>query len=181
MSQPITRTQIRQNVVNEAIDRATRECLFLFVYEYKGTISDNTAWATLIEHEQPPKDSLLLCTVNQDGVVDWKIDDPDLIKSPIAEPDLTLAIEHVTFDNVSITIASTDPVAAYAVLCETLARFDYTTDTFHTDGPAGTSEEQDTAILFPSDSQPTPTKPSSSKHKSRNTFDNRSIARERDE
>lgn len=92
-------TQIRQNVVREAIDRATRDCLFLFVYEYKGSLSDNTAWAALLEHEQPPKDSLLLCTVNQNGVVDWKIDDHDLTQIPT--PPITLPIDQVTFDNVS--------------------------------------------------------------------------------
>ena len=148
MSQPVTRTQIRQNVVSEAIDRATRNCLFLFVYEYKGTLSDNTAWATLLEQEQPPKDSLLLCTVNQNGVVDWKIDDPDLTQIPTAQ--ITLPIDEVTFNNVSITISTTDPAAAYTALCEALARFEYTTDTFQTDGAAGTSEQQSTTILFPS-------------------------------
>ena len=107
MRQPITKTQIRQNVVREAIDRATRDCLFLFVYEYKGSLSDNTAWAALLEHEQPPKDSLLLCTVNQNGVVDWKIDDHDLTQIPT--PPFTLPIDQVTFDNVSITIPISDP------------------------------------------------------------------------
>ncbi len=150
MSQPVTTTQIRQNVVNEAIARATRECVFLFVYEYQGTISDNTTWATLLEGEQPPKDSLLLCTVNQDGVVDWKIDEPDLIQAAIANA----PIEEVTFNNVSITIGATHPAAAYTLLCEAPTRFEYTTDTFQTHGAAGESEEQSTTVLFPSQSAP---------------------------
>jgi hypothetical protein len=33
----------------------------------------------------------------------------------------TLPIEAVTFNNVTITIASTDPATAYAVLCQTLS------------------------------------------------------------
>jgi hypothetical protein len=63
----------------------------------------------------------------------------------------TLPIEGVTFNNVTITIASVDPAPAYAVLCQALARFEYTTDTYHTHGAAGQSEEQSTTILFPSD------------------------------
>jgi hypothetical protein len=63
----------------------------------------------------------------------------------------TLPIEGVTFNNVTITIASIDPAPAYAVLCQALARFEYTTDTYHTHGAAGQSEEQSTTILFPSD------------------------------
>jgi hypothetical protein len=156
MSQPVATTQIRQKVVSEAVLRATRECLFLLFYEYKGTISDNTVWATLIEGEQPPENSFLLCTVNQDGVADWKIDDPDLIQPSIPKKDITHHIEEVTFNNVSITIASTDPAAAYTLLCETLARFEYTTDTFQTHGAAGHSEEQSTRYFSISDSQPTP-------------------------
>jgi hypothetical protein len=154
MSQPITTTQIRQNVVNEAITRATRECLFLSVYEYKGTISDNTIRATLLEGEQPPTDSLLLCTVNPNGVVDWKIADPELTESTKPKPDQTLTTEEVTFNNVSITIAATDPAAAYSLLCEALARFEYTTDTFYTHGAADESEERCTSLLFPSPSKP---------------------------
>jgi hypothetical protein len=154
MSEPVITTQIRHNVVNEAIDRAKRECVFLFVYEYKGTISDNTTWATLLEHEQPPKDSLLLCTVNQDGLVDWRIDEPSLIPSPIPKADVTLPIDEVTFNNVSITISATNPAAAYTLLCEALARFEFTTDTFHTYGADDESEEQDTALLFASHSEP---------------------------
>lgn len=151
MSQPVTTTQIRQNVVNEAITRATRECLFLFVYEYKGTLSDNTAWVTLLEHEEPPRESMLLCTVDHNGLVEWKIDDPALIQSPISQP---APIEAVTFNNVSITIANLDPRAAYTLLCEALARFEYTTDTFHTHGAAHQSEEQSTTVLFPPQSEP---------------------------
>lgn len=154
MSQPLTTTQIRQNVANEAITRATRECEFLFVYEYKGTLSDNTTWATLLENEQPPKDSLLLCTVNPDGVVEWKIDDPDLIQSSNPKVEQTLPIEEVTFNNVSITIAASDPAAAYTLLSEALAHFEFTTDTFHTYGAADESEEQDTEVLFASNSEP---------------------------
>jgi hypothetical protein len=52
----------------------------------------------------------------------------------------TLPIEGVTFNNVTITIASIDPAPAYAVLCQALARFEYTTDTYHTHGAAGQSE-----------------------------------------
>jgi len=154
MSQPVTATQIRQNVVSEAIARATRECLFLFVYEYKGTLSDNTAWATLLEHEQPPKDSRLLCTVDHNGLVEWKIDDLALIQSPIPQP--APPIDAVTFNNVSITIANVDPAAAYTLLCEVLARFDYTTDTFHTHGATHQSDEHSTTVLFPSQSEPAP-------------------------
>ena len=156
MHQPVTTTQIRLTVVSEAVDRATRDCLFLYVYEYKGTISDNTAWATLLEHEKPPKDSLLLCTVNPDGVLDWKINDPDLINSLLPQTDPTLPIEEVTFNNISITIAATDPAAAYKLLCQALVRFEYTTDTFHTHGTAGESEEQSTTVLFPSRSEQAP-------------------------
>lgn len=158
MSQTITTTQIRLHVVNEAITRATRECLFLFLYEYKGTISDYTAWATLLEHEQPPQESILLCTIDQNGVVEWKINDPDLIQSPISQPtDINLPIDVVTFNNVSITVANLGPAAAYRLLCAALARFEYTTDTFQTQGAAGQSAEQSTTILFASHSHPAPT------------------------
>lgn len=156
MSQTVTTTDIRLRVVKEAIHRATRECLFLFVYEYKGTISDNTVWATLPEGEQPPKDSLLLCTVNPDGIIDWKINDPDLIQSHDAKADQTHPIEGVTFNNVSITIAANDPAAAYSLLCEALAKFDYATDTFCTYRADEESDEQCTSVLFPSHSQPAP-------------------------
>ena len=94
--------------------------------------------ATLIEGEQPPEDAPLLCTVSQEGHVDWKID--DLVQTPIARAtlprlsEITLPIEEVQFNNVTITIASADPVAAYTALCQALARFEYTTDTFQTNG-----------------------------------------------
>ena len=152
----VTTTEIRQTVVNEAIQRATRERAFLFVYETKGKLYDQMIWATLIEGEQPPEDARLLCTVSQEGHVDWKID--DLVQTPIARAalphlsEITLPIEEVQFNNVTITIASTDPVAAYAALCQALARFEYTTDTFQANGAAGESEEQSTSILFPQDS-----------------------------
>lgn len=60
----VTTTEIRQTVVNEAIQRATRERAFLFVYETKGKLFDQMIWATLIEGEQPPEDARLLCTVS---------------------------------------------------------------------------------------------------------------------
>jgi hypothetical protein len=160
MSQPITTTQVRQTVVDEAVTRATRQSVFLFVYEYKDSIFDRTIWATLTEGEQPPQDSRLLCTVSQDGQVDWKID--DLVQTPIARiplpslSDIRLPIEEVQFNNVTITIPSTDPAVAYALLCQTLANIgcEYTTDTFQTHGAAGESEPQDTNPLFPPDSEP---------------------------
>lgn len=153
----VTLKQVRETVVNEAIEHATRESLFLFVYEYKSKIFDyQTIWATLIEGEQPPEEARLLCTVNQDGHVDWKID--DLVQTPIAKATLPrlseihLPIEEVQFNNVTITIPSTDPAAAYALLCQALARFEYRTDTFQTDGADGESEAQSTTVLFPQDS-----------------------------
>ena len=106
----VTTTEIRQTVVNEAIERAASERSFLFVYEYKGKLFDQMIWATLIEGEQPPEDARLLCTVNQEGHVDWKID--DLVRTPIARAtlprlsEITLPIEEVQFNNV--TIAHTD-------------------------------------------------------------------------
>ncbi len=161
MSQPITTTHVRETVVDEAIIRATRECVFLFVYEYKDTLFERTIWAALTEGEQAPEDSRLLCTVNQDGHVDWKIN--NLIQTPIARTtlprlsEIKLPIEEVQFNNVTITIASTEPAAAYALLCQTLASIgcEYTTDTFQTHGASGQSEDQDTSILFPSDSTAT--------------------------
>ena len=151
----VTTTQIRETVVNEAIKRAKRKCSFLFVYECKGQLFNQMIWATLIQGEQPPEDARLLCTVNQDGHVDWKVD--DLVQTPIARTamprlsEIQLPIEEVQFNNVTITIASTNPAAAYALLCQALARFEYTTDTFQTNGAAGESEEQSTMILFPQD------------------------------
>ena len=55
MRQPITKTQIRQNVVREAIDRATRDCLFLFVYEYKGSLSLTTLLGPLYSNTSSPR------------------------------------------------------------------------------------------------------------------------------
>ncbi len=87
----VTLKQIRETVVNEAIERATHESLFLFVYEYKSTFFDyQTIWATLVEGEQPPENSRLLCTLNQDGHVDWKIDDPATLP-PLSEIQLPIA------------------------------------------------------------------------------------------
>lgn len=152
----VTTTQFRETVVNEAMERAKRDRSFLFVYEYKGQLFDQMIWATLIEGEQPPDEARLLCTINQDCHVDWKID--DLVQIPIARvamprlSDIQLPIEEVQFNNVTITIASTDPVAAYAVLCQALALFEYTTDTFQTNGADGESEPQSTTMLFPQDS-----------------------------
>lgn len=151
----VTTTQIRETVVNEAVERAKRECVFLFVYECKG-LFEQMIWATLIEGEPIPDEARLLCTVNQDGQVDWKIN--DLVQTPIARvplprlSEIQLPIEEVQFNNVTIAIASTGPVAAYALLCQTLAlaRFEYTTDTFQTDGADGESEPQSTTMLFPS-------------------------------
>lgn len=149
----VTTTQIRETVVNEVIERAKRECSYLFVYEYKGQLFDQMLWATLIEGEQPPENARLLCTVNQDGHVDWKID--DLVQTPIAKAamprlsEIQLPIEEVQFNNVTITIASTDPPAAYALLCQALTRFEYTTDTFQTNGADGESKDQSTTILLP--------------------------------
>lgn len=163
----VTRTQIRETVVNEAIERARRDCVFLFVYEYKG-LFDQMIWATLTEGEPVPDDARLLCTVNHQGDVDWKID--DLVQTPIGRASLPplsaihLPIEEVTFNNVTITIASTDPAAAYALLCQTLAlaRFEYTTDTFQTNGADGESDPQSTTVLFPQDSGQDQTQPETS-------------------
>ena len=138
----ITRTQIRETVVKEAIARAKRECAFLFVYEYEGLFAP-MIWATLIDGEPIPDEARLLCTVNQDGHVDWKLD------GLVARTPAELPIEEVQFNNVTITIALTDPTEAYTVLCQALARFEYTTDTFHTTGWDGESEPHSTTILFP--------------------------------
>ncbi len=158
----VTTTQIRETVVNEAIERAKRERAFLFVYEYKD-LFDEMIWATLIEGEQPPDEARLLCTINQDDHVHWTID--DLVQTPIARTamprlsEIQLSIEEVQFNNVTITITSTDPAAAYAVLCQALAHFEYTTDTFQTNGANGESEAQSTTMLFPQDSGRNQTQP----------------------
>jgi len=61
---------------------------------------------------------------------------------------ITLPIEAVQFNNVTITIPPTDPITAYRMRCQVLATFEYTTDTFHTTGPAQTlSEPQNTTLL----------------------------------
>lgn len=152
----VTITQVRETVVADAIRRALHDCLFLFVYEYKDTIFDRMIWAVLTEGEQPPEDSLLLCTVNHDGQVDWRTD--DLIHTSIAASSLpqlsriTLPIEAVQFNNVTITIPTTDPTTAYRILCRVLRPFEYTTDTFQTNGAAESSEPQSTTLLFPRDS-----------------------------
>jgi hypothetical protein len=153
----VTRTQIRETVVNEAIERAKRNCVFLFVYEYEG-LFEQMIWTTLTEGEPVPDDARLLCRVNHDGYVVWQID--DLVQTPIARTplpplsEIELPIEEVQFNNVTITIPSTDPATAYAVLCQALAQFEYTTDTFQTHGAAGQSEAESTATLFPLDSAP---------------------------
>jgi len=156
---PVTKTQIRETVVNDAIERAKRECAFLFVYEYKG-LFEQMIWATLTEGEPIPDEARLLCRVNHDGYVVWQTD--DLVQTPIARTalpplsEIQLPIEEVQFNNVTITIASTDPAVAYALLCQALASIgcEYTTDTFQTHGAAGASEAQSTYELFPPDSGP---------------------------
>lgn len=167
MTEPITQQQIRETVVKEAIARATKECVFLFVYEYTDTIFERTIWATLTEGETVPDNARLLCRVNHDGYVVWQTD--DLIQTPIARTPLPplsqiqLPIEEVQFNNITITVASTDPAAAYALLCQTLAPFEYTTDTFQTHGAAGASEAESTEYLFPNPStESNPTQPPSS-------------------
>jgi len=76
----ITTTQLRETVVNDAVQRARRECIFLLVYEYKDLFA-NTVWAALSEGEQRPEDALLLCTISHDGQIEWKID--RLMQRPI--------------------------------------------------------------------------------------------------
>jgi hypothetical protein len=44
MTISITTTHIRETVVAEAVEYALRECLFLFVYEYKDMF-DHGVWA----------------------------------------------------------------------------------------------------------------------------------------
>ncbi len=148
----VTTTRLRQTVVAEAVERALGECVFLFVYEYKDMF-DHTIWAVLTKGKQRPEDSRLLCTINHLGQVDWKID--ELVQKPIATSSLpqlsgiTLPIEAVQFNNVTITIPATDPTAAYGTLCQVLSTFEYTTDTFQTNGAAGElSDPQSTTILF---------------------------------
>jgi hypothetical protein len=150
----ITTNQLRQAVVDEATVRAKRESKFLFVFEYKDTLFENVIWTTLAEGEAPPpQDSRLLCTVDSKGNVDWKVDD---LYKPRSRPrcpassDITLPIEEVQFNNVTITVPATNAAAAYATLCKALEPFEYTTDTFQTNGADGEiSEEQTTTALFP--------------------------------
>ena len=68
-----TTTELRETVVADAIRRARRECIFLLVYEYKDFF-DHTVWATLSEDEHKPADSLLICTIDDEGQVQWKVD-----------------------------------------------------------------------------------------------------------
>lgn len=150
----ITTKQLRQAVVDEAIARAKRESKFLFVYEYKDTLFENLIWSTLAEGEAPPpQDSTLLYTVDSKGNVDWKVD--DLVQTAIASAsprlsDIKLPIEDVQFNNVTITVPATNAPAAYAALCKALEPFEYSTDTFQTNGAVGElSEEQTTTALFP--------------------------------
>lgn len=150
----ITTNQLRQAIVDEAIARAKRESNFLLVYEYKDTLFENLVWTTLAEGEAPPpQDSKLLCTVDSKGNVDWKVD--DLVQTAIASAspslsDIKRPIEEVQFNNVTITVPATNAPAAYAALCRALEPFEYTTDTFQTNGPDGeSSEEQTTTALFP--------------------------------
>lgn len=150
----VSTNQLRQAVVDEATVRAKRESKFLFVYEYKDTLFENLIWSTLAEGEAPPpQDSRLLCTVDSKGNVDWRVD--DLVQTPNASAlsrlsDITLPIEEVQFNNVTITVLATNVAAAYAALCKALEPFEYTTDTFQTNGAdRELSEEQTTTTLFP--------------------------------
>jgi hypothetical protein len=68
-----TTTQLRETVVADAVKRARRECIFLLVYEYKD-LFDHTVWAALGEGEPRPSDSLLICTIDNEGTVQWKVD-----------------------------------------------------------------------------------------------------------
>jgi hypothetical protein len=68
-----TTTQLRETVVADAVKRARRECVFLLVYEYKDFFK-HTVWAAVSEGEQRPTDSLLICTIDEEGQVQWKVD-----------------------------------------------------------------------------------------------------------
>lgn len=72
-SSDITSTQLRETVVADAVKRARRESIFLLVYEYKDFF-DHTVWAALSEGEQQPADSLLICTIDSEGQVEWRVD-----------------------------------------------------------------------------------------------------------
>lgn len=69
----ITTAELREIVVADAVKRARRECIFLLVYEYKD-LFDHTAWAAITEGEQRPTDALLICTIDDEGQVQWKVD-----------------------------------------------------------------------------------------------------------
>jgi hypothetical protein len=69
----ITTAELREVVVADAVKRARRECVFLLVYEYKDFF-DHTVWAAISEGEQRPIDSLLICTITDEGQVEWKVD-----------------------------------------------------------------------------------------------------------
>lgn len=58
----------------------------------------------------------------------------------------------VTFQNVTITVTADTPQDAYTALCEALAPFEYSTDTYTLceDDRAEPMEDRDTAELFPS-------------------------------
>ena len=68
-----TTTQLRETVVADAVKRARRECIALLVYEYKD-LFDHTVWAALCEAEPRPSDALLICTIDNEGQVQWKVD-----------------------------------------------------------------------------------------------------------
>lgn len=60
----------------------------------------------------------------------------------------------VTFQNVTITVTADTPQDAYTALCEALAPFEYSTDTYtrHEEDGVEPTEERDTTELFPSQS-----------------------------
>ena len=68
-----TTAELRELVVADAVKRARCECIFLLVYEYKDFF-DHTVWAAISEGEQRPIDSLLICTITDEGQVEWKVD-----------------------------------------------------------------------------------------------------------
>lgn len=92
-----TNTQLRETVVADAAKRARRECISLLVYEYTDMF-DHTVWASLTGDEPRPKDSLLLCTIDHEGQVEWKIDKH--IQAPIPKY-ITVRIYKPKDDNVS--------------------------------------------------------------------------------
>jgi hypothetical protein len=80
MTISITTTHIRETVVAEAVEYALRECLFLFVYEYKDMF-DHGVWAVLTKDDPRPADSQLLCTINHEGRVESTI--AELLTHPL--------------------------------------------------------------------------------------------------